>query len=249
MKEYKCDECDLVFPTFQGKANHVRWNHKSDEFYINTKKKLSVIATKTNVTKHGEWVMEVVNCVTCNNECDVKYRTNKKKDKYFCSVSCANTREIKGTQNEETKLIISKKIKELWKNGHYDKTTRNNHLKQKKYFTSKNERLIVKYFKENFSGDFWKSGGQLKFNGCGISRDLYSDKLKVCFEYDGVWHFEDIKDQLEHKQMKDKLLEEWCVINDYRLIRVDEKKYVSEQQIVNLIYEQSEQIIKIGDRY
>jgi hypothetical protein len=246
MKEYKCDECDKVFTSFQGKANHVRWNHKSDEFYENTKKKLSKLGIETNINKHGEWVFETLNCDNCHGECDIKYRVGKKKDRYLCSTSCANSR---GPRDDKTKLKISKKITKLWSEGFYDETSAKNHLKLKKYFTSKNERLIVKFFKETFNSDGWKSGGQLKFKGHGISRDLYSDKLKTCFEYDGIWHFEDIKGQLKHKQMKDGLLEEWCLLNGYRLVRIDEKLYTDPYQIVDLIYEHTDKIIKLGDRY
>ncbi len=118
-----------------------------------------------------------------------------------------------------------------------------------KIFSSKNERAIIKYFKENFPNDEWTSGGMIIQDGVRISRDMYSNKLKVCFEYDGIWHFKDIHDQLESKQHKDQLLEEWCLENDYRLIRVDELVYENENQIVDLVYNNKEQIIKIGKRY
>lgn len=97
--------------------------------------------------------------------------------------------------------------------------------------------------------DGWKSGGGLKFEGKRIVRDLWSDKLQICFEYDGIWHFEDILGQLEDKKIKDNLLEKWCIYNNYRLIRIDELEFINEQQIENLIYENKEPIIKIGKRY
>jgi hypothetical protein len=78
---------------------------------------------------------------------------------------------------------------------------------------------------------------------------MWSDKLKICFEYDGIWHFEDIKGQLKIKQTKDVLLEKWCIENNYRLIRIDENFYESVEQIVNLIYNNKQSVVKIGNRY
>ena len=78
---------------------------------------------------------------------------------------------------------------------------------------------------------------------------MWSDVLKVCFEYDGIWHFKDIYGQLDKKQNKDKLLELWCINNNYRLVRVDEDCYKNIQQIEELIYNSLDAIIKIGNSY
>jgi len=121
--------------------------------------------------------------------------------------------------------------------------------KNSRIYTSKQEREIVNYFKTNFPEYQWKSGGSLKYNNIRIVRDLWSDVLKICFEYDGIWHFKDIHNQLKNKQLKDKMLEEWCIKNNYRLIRIDELKYENLKQIEDLIFNRNEQIIKIGNRY
>lgn len=124
------------------------------------------------------------------------------------------------------------------------------HQPSKLIHSSKNERAIVEYFKKSYPDDEWKTAGRLVLSdGSFLARDLWSDKLKVCFEYDGIWHFKDICGQLSKKQIKDKLLEEWCINNSYRLIRIDEKEYKNIKQIVDLIYKNKEQIIKIGTRY
>ena len=109
--------------------------------------------------------------------------------------------------------------------------------------------MILKHFKEKYQNDNWTSGGGLKYEGKRISRDMYSNKLKVCFEYDGVWHFKDINGQLEKKQLKDQLLEKWCVENGYRLIRVDENSFNGVEQIEDLIYKCNDNITKVGERY
>ena len=121
---------------------------------------------------------------------------------------------------------------------------------KKRYFNSKNERAIVNHIKTNHANDEWKSGGRVKISDdLYISRDLWSDRLKVCVEYDGIWHFKDIHGQLAKKQKKDAALEVWCEANGYRLIRVDELKFNSVEQIEDLIYNRSDSIIKVGDRY
>jgi hypothetical protein len=79
---------------------------------------------------------------------------------------------------------------------------------------------------------------------------MYSDKLKICFEYDGIWHFKDIHGQLERKQYKDKLLKKWCKVNNYKLIRLDEECFINPEQVANIVYDSTiEHITLIGDRY
>lgn len=131
--------------------------------------------------------------------------------------------------------------------GKYEKQAFNVNNKR---FSSKNGRHIVQFFKSNFPNDDWKSGGLINIGDNNLlSRDLWSDKLKVCFEYDGIWHFKDIHGQLETKHKKDILLEKWCRDNGYRLIRVDEEHFKNVEQIVDLVYNNSDSLIKIGDRY
>lgn len=180
-------------------------------------------------------------CYTCNTQL---FNRNK-----FCNNSCAATstnkyREINRQYvTAEWKLKISIKNKQNWQNGKIS-------YSQKRLFSSKKEREIVSFFKENFPNDEWKSGGRLKLNDTeNLSRDMWSDKLRICFEYDGIWHFKNIHGQLNKKQIKDRLLEQWCIANNYRLIRVDEDSYIDIQQIKDLIYNKQDQIIKIGDRY
>jgi len=116
-------------------------------------------------------------------------------------------------------------------------------------FSSKKEREIVKYFKENYPNDIWKSGGLLRSGDSRISRDLYSDILKICIEYDGIWHFKDIKGQLEKKKRIDLELERWCRENGYRLIRIQEQFFISMEHLSDLVYNNKEKIIKIGNLY
>ncbi len=235
---YKCEDCNLEFKTFQAKANHIRWKHKDQSAYI---QKMKDLAPAKVEKQYGKMVSENVNCHLCNKSISIEYREGKKKDIYFCSRSCANTR----IHSEETKKEIAKStsiaIKEKWTNGDYDNV-------QIKRFSSKREREILKYFKDNYPDDEWTSGGCIKYKNENITRDMYSKKLKICFEYDGIWHFKDIKGQLKTKQLKDYLLEEWCLKNNYRLIRVEDG-FENTKLIEDLIYNNKEQIIKIGESY
>jgi hypothetical protein len=90
------------------------------------------------------------------------------------------------------------KSKKLWEDEDYAKRV----LENNRRFTSKNEVIIRDYFIDKFPGDEWTYGGSLKVQDELIIRDLYSPKLKICFEYDGVWHFRDIKGQLAKKTEK-----------------------------------------------
>lgn len=189
---------------------------------------------------------------TCK-ECNLPIPYEKRRNVYCnrsCSAKHANKYKIPLTKNQKDK--ISNSIKQLWINGHYDNMLANSLNNEDKFnlkFNSKNEREICKYFKSKYIDDDWKSGGLLKYRGKRISRDLYSSKLKVCFEYDGIWHFEDIHGQLSDKNEKDNLLEDWCIKNNYRLVRIDENDYININQIVDLIYNRKETVIKIGSRY
>ena len=167
----------------------------------------------------------------------------------FCNSSCSakfnnvNRKPFERTYiTPEWKLKQSINTKENWLRGKFSMP--------KEIFSSKNEREIVLHFKQTFPNDGWKSGGRLILdNKETLSRDMWSDKLKVCFEYDGIWHFKDIHGQLNRKQLKDKMLEQWCINNGYRLVRIDEDFYRNVQQIEDLIYNNCDSITKIGNRY
>ena len=107
MKTYICEHCNIEFETFQAKANHVRWNHKDNTEYF----KKSIEAGKLTVEKRfGKLIKETVSCNCCDTSIEVEYREGKKKAKYFCSRSCANTRK---NRSEKTKDKISKALKTI----------------------------------------------------------------------------------------------------------------------------------------
>jgi len=245
---YSCEECNLEFQTFQAKANHHRWQHlkyayKNAEIKNNTSIKFSL----ANDRRFGSFIEEDVICSKelCTNIIHVKYRESKKKAKYFCSIKCRNAH----IHSVESKEKCSKAVAKAWKDGKYDTDSFNEKQSTNRKFSSKIERSITKYFKDTYPAYGWKSGGQLIFQNVRISRDLYSDILKICFEYDGVWHFKDINGQLKEKRQKDTILENWCIENNYRLIRIDENDFKDFKQIEQLFFENTNPIIKIGNRY
>lgn len=108
MKEIiKCQECGEIFENKKIKANHVRWKHRDQSEYI--KKSREEGAERSKKSKEN-LINESVECSSnkCNNTIDIEYKNGKKKDKYFCSRSCANYR---GKRSEETKLKIAKSLK------------------------------------------------------------------------------------------------------------------------------------------
>lgn len=104
MKTYICEDCNIEFETFQAKANHVRWYHKDNSEYLKNAKE---IGKKIAKERFGKIITENSNCSCCDKLIEIEYREGKKKDKYFCSRSCANTRE---NRSEETKAKIAKTI-------------------------------------------------------------------------------------------------------------------------------------------
>ena len=242
-KKYVCEDCGLIFKNPKLKANHIRWVHKIDKYTLKGLENLRLLTKINNDKKFGEKIKEKVKCFICDNEFIVEYRVNKKKEKYFCGRSCANTRCV--NHSEVTRQKISNNLKKsLNENGRELKNI------GKRIFTSKGEIEVRNFFIEKFPKDKWTFGGRIIFKDESIVRDLYSNSLKVMVEYDGIWHFKNIKNQLEKKQKKDFMMEEWVILNGWRLIRVSEEIYLKNKEqtiemIKNLIYNSSEKIVKL----
>ena len=245
-----CQYCGLEFEKFQQKSNHIRWNHLN----INRqafKEKMSKSSLDKYEKIYGVWVEEEVKCsnIKCINKTIARYKSNGsktsgKKENYYCSVECSHYSQP--TISKETREKISEKIKDAWNRGVYNDSSFNSH-NNNYYFTSKGERKMLSDLKEFLPDYDWTSGGRIFLGKMQFSRDAYSNKHKICVEYDGVWHFKDIKGQLLEKQKKDKGLEQWCVENNYRLVRIEEGHYNFE--ILKEAILSNEQIIKIGKSY
>jgi hypothetical protein len=244
-----CEICNLTFDNNKTYSNHVRWKHKEQPYKIVNCKLCNEQVALCGLKAHERFCKkrseQPKNCKQCGKELEQVLGNFKK----FCNRSCSAKHSNKHRKNVD-RSYITPEWKEKMRKTTIQQWIDGVHKINEEIFSSKNERAIVKHIKEQYPNDEWKNGGRLVLkDGSFLSRDLWSDKLKVCFEYDGIWHFKDIKGQLKKKQTKDRLLEEWCRENNYRLIRIDENNYKDIKQIENLIYNQKEQIIKVGDRY
>lgn len=237
-------------------ANHVRWcDDRPTKDKTKDVENRKVATTKSFNKKYGELKEYTVECNKCSKSIIVEEREKQfpKKENYYCSRSCANSRNWQDPKYKESNEIRRYKAKELWLDDDFAKRVIENNSMKNVRFTSKNEDIIKTHFIVNYPEDGWTFGGLLKIEDERISRDLYSKKLKICFEYDGIWHFKDIKGQLKKKQKKDRLLKEWCIKNNYRLIRVDEEWFnddlVKIKDIEDMIYNSNDKLILKGNRY
>ncbi len=259
---YSCMNNENVCPVCQNEKNikNKYCSAKCRNIIINQNKDYNKQSDKTQKTKkknflikNGELKDFKVICHKCSNELttsEYEFRFPIK-EKYYCSRSCANSRENREyAKTADFRNKISSIVKEFWTRPEYVEKVINQQSNRR--YTSVGEVLIREYFKNKYTEDEWVHGGALKYKGSSLIRDLYSNKLKVCVEYDGVWHFKDINGQLEEKKRKDSLLEEWCLDNNFRLIRIKEEVFYSNKElylkyIEDLIYGNSAQIVKIYD--
>jgi hypothetical protein len=112
--EHICDICGEKFEKHSLLANHIRWKHNNQDDYI---KKISDDKKRRDDIRLGEIKEFVVKCEMCLKEFIVKERELKfpTKEKYYCSLSCANTRQ----HSAETIKKISINAKLCWKNEDY----------------------------------------------------------------------------------------------------------------------------------
>lgn len=184
------------------------------------------------------WTEQKNVCEHCGKVMLVKYGSGR-----FCSRKCANTR----THTEETKQKMSKAS--IKNKAYLNFTDYTGGRKENRCNRSKREKEIARYFIEKYPDEQFTYGGFGKVDGAMLTVDLYSRKLKVILEYDGIWHFKDIKNQLKSKQEKDIKLLMWVINSDYRLIRIDENEKLSLNEIDNLVFKRTDKIILAGNRY
>lgn len=177
-----------------------------------------------------EYYLNPKKCLKCSSIIKYEQRRNE-----YCGHSCsASVGNIGRFYSEETKKKISTAASidniNRWKDPEYAKKFFVNIGKRR--FNSKGEIEVRDYFIKNFPEQEWTSGGFFNIGADRVaSVDLYSKKLKICVEYDGIWHFKDINGQLERKQLKDKMLNEWCHNNGYRMIRISEDYYKKDKTV------------------
>ena len=216
---FNCKECGLPFSNKKILANHIRWKHRDNSKWSEV---MSESANKRYDTKLGKVIEKSVICENCNNEFTVKERELKKREKYFCSRSCSNSRK----HSVETKKKLSDSIKAIWKDDAEYAVRVLSNRNEVCVTRSKSELEILDWLKRMYPSYNWTSGGCIKYKNERLVRDAYSDDLKICVEYDGIWHFKDIHGQLNKKIHKDNLLNSWCEDHGYSMIRIKEERFM-----------------------
>lgn len=258
MNERICKYCECKFTELTGRqfANHVRWCDKNITNGDKGSKSIADAVNKRHDIRLGAYKDFTLICA--NTKCQKSFihrcrELNLYKAPKCCSSVCSHALSASAPRNwtVDMKKKASDITSSLWDNEEYSNKCINN---SNAIFSSKGETEIKKHFVNTYKFDEWTSGGNLKYKDGRLIRDLYSNKLKICIEYDGIWHFKDIKGQLNHKQRIDMLLEEWCIDNNWRLIRIDEDVYNKNKSdainiLIDCVYNKTNQIIKIGDRY
>jgi very-short-patch-repair endonuclease len=255
-----CKWCKETFVDMEGRvfSNHVRWCDKNQSYdAASYSKKRSKLSLESEAKRHGgNFVDFVVSCHKCDTNFTVSERESKfpSKERYYCSRSCANSRTFSAESNRKRAESNKKATDKLWADPVWASKMSAILSQPNSNFTSKGEVEVRNHFLDKFPEDGWTFGVSLDIGAGRISRDLYSNELKVCFEYDGIWHFKDIHDQLESKAAKDVALNNWCLENNYRMVRMSESYYLKNktgaiETLEDCIYSSEEQFITLGDEY
>lgn len=225
MKKHICNICGLEFENHSLKANHIRWKHKDQKKYI---EKISTLKTDFYLKKLGDLKDFNVKCDRCDTEFIVTEREFKfpEKEKYYCCISCANSNHNM-SHSDETKNKLSVIAKKLWGDDKYS----NIHLNNNK-FSSKGEREIRSFLKERYGNKEVSAHRIISMNNIKKAVDITIKNKNLIIEYDGIWHFDKriyekfgTPDKYLEITEKDKMLKEYCLINNIRLLRISDKYY------------------------
>ena len=194
-----------------------------------------------------KWKSEEHKCERCGKILTEYYGSGR-----FCSQSCANSHPFNATEEFKNKIREYQKNNPTgWANPEWRKEHPEFYNRLKKIH-SKRELEIVDLLQNNFPEDKWKQGPIIDrpLYETIINPDIYSDKLQIVIEYDGIWHFKDIHNQLERKQEYDRLTLYWCQKYNYRLIRIDSELNLKDNEIIDIIYNSDEELELCGsNRY
>lgn len=237
----KCKICQEEFDNHGKYANHIRWNHKETSYYDEFKKDMSKITTDYYIKIFGEIKEFDVICNNCGKEFKIKERETKRKNKYFCSRSCANTRH----HNKEIIDKIKIGVKNKWKNDdEYAKKCIRNFIATNR-FSSKGERELRKILKKYYGEKDVSAHRIIKLSNNEFKAvDIKIKKYNTIIEYDGEWHFnEKLYEKLNTKENlffkvkeKERLLKSHCETNNIKLLRVSDKIYnINKEEIIGKI--------------
>lgn len=203
--------------------------------YSKVSKSISETAKRKKDAKIAEYLLNPNKCVLCNN--DIPYEKRKSK---HCGLSCSNKNR---RHSEATKQLIRSSVNTFIKENpdqfYKCMENRENIVVQHQMFSSKNERELLKIIKTEFPSYNFTSGGNFKLeDNSRKSLDIYSKDFKIIIEYDGIYHFKDIYGNFEKVKHKDRLIEKWCIDNNWKIIRVNEKTYhLHKEKVINTIFD------------
>ena len=207
----KCDGCGVQFEK-EKKEHNRRIKKGYSRFFCNY-----TCAGKGLDRPNKVHVPVTVKCLWCNSMVET---TTNPKGKRCCSRTCSakySQSTAKEThRSDKFKKKMSAQTKLAWKNGVFKLINSG-----KRRYNSKGEIELREYLKECLPNYEFTTGMVAK----GINPDIWARKYKVIIEYDGIWHFKDIMGQLQDKQNKDRLTEQWCIDNGWRCIRIKEDLY------------------------
>jgi very-short-patch-repair endonuclease len=233
-----CDECGKSFEKQRGEYNR-RIKKGYANFFCNSQCAGKGLDRPNEIhvpiTAQCLWCKSVIETTTCSKARKCCSRTCSAK---YSRSTCKNVH-----QTDEFRKKVSDKTKSAWDSGKYDELMNSG----RKWFNSKGEIELREYLKVALPEYKFTTG---MLTGAGSNPDIWSKEYKVVIEYDGIWHFKDIKGQLADKQTKDKRLEDWCVENKWRCIRIKEEVYKKDtpywqQKIKNEILNGATPIVKM----
>lgn len=236
MGDHICNICGEKFENHSLKANHIRWKHKDQSIYV---EKITNIKKQLDNNRLGDLKEFKVECKNCNNDFVIVERENKypSKKNYFCCVSCANKYSSSFRKDKHHSIETRKKIsilsKEFWRNRDYsDKVLKN------KRFSSKGEREIRTLLKERYGYKNVSAHYLIELNNIRKSTDMFIKDRNIIIEYDGIWHFnqkiyERMGEPEKYKEVieKDKMVNEYCKINNIRLLRISDDVYKKNKKL------------------
>jgi len=121
---YKCKYCGKEFKKNSNYTTHEKYYceknlNRDVERGDKVKRKQRESSIKSSIKRSGEYKLFKVHCHKCGKEFEVREREKlfPKKEKYFCSRSCANSHIITKETREKTATTLKKRVKEKGKWG------------------------------------------------------------------------------------------------------------------------------------
>lgn len=220
--DYECKHCDMQFEKWQALASHVKYAHgKSWNVY---KELARQGALKRLDQLYGVKKEFTVICKTCSTHFTVieREKQHPKKEKYYCSIPCANTRK----HTIKSKQKTSASVKTAWENGKFDNVNHSNPSR-----SSKAEREIAQFFKNRYGAKKVLRQRVKEYYGIRRAVDLLLPEFNAVIEYDGIFHFKEIyANTFDRIKEKDDKQNKYCKNNGIKLIRVKYTVYEKNKQ-------------------